>query len=189
MPSLNCCTRAGNVLRGALLSLLVAAAAFTGTWLATPSAEDRLPPLLLDAAASVTSDNFSVATGMLAEETEGYFVLDHATGLLQCYTLYPRNGTFGGVFSANVRERLTGGAGGKGTQFLMVVGEARFPQSSTQPFGSAAVYVLDANSGEFVVYAVPYNRTMVSANRPQQGVLVPIQQGQARQLIDRDALR
>lgn len=190
MFSLSCCPPlAGKVFRGALLSVVVAAAAFVGARMATPEAERGLPPLLLDAASSSTSENFSVATGMLAEETEAYFVLDHATGLLQCYTLYPRNGTFGAVFSANVRERLSGGAGGKGTRFLMVTGEARFPQSSSQPFGNSAVYVLDANTGEFVVFAVPFNRTMVSANRPQQGVLVPIQQGQARQMLDRDALR
>ncbi|WP_153557123.1 hypothetical protein [Roseimaritima sediminicola] len=153
---------------------------------ATPTID--FPALPLDATASATGDSFSVATGSVGKSSEGFFMLDHDTGLLQCHVLYPRMGRFGASFAANVKEVLPGG--GKGGGYLMVTGFADFPGASNQPISSGAVvYVLDSSTGAYACYAVPFDRVAETAGRPQQNALVLIGKGEARQVIERDTLR
>lgn len=150
----------------------------------------RTAPLVIpqiDATASATSDEFSLATGLVSSEAEGVFVLDHSTGLLQCNVLYPRSGQFGAAFQANVKEAL--GGGGKNTKYLMVTGTASFPGNSSR--GGAAncvVYVLDTTTGTYACYGIPFNESMVN-RAPQMGAMLLMATGMARQALDRDALR
>jgi hypothetical protein len=44
------------------------------------------------------------------------------------------------------------------------------------------VYVADANTGNFAVYALPWNRQANSTNRPQQAPMALIFKGSARNL-------
>lgn len=142
----------------------------------------------IDATASATGEEFSIATGSVGKSAEGLFVLDHESGVLQCSVLYPRAGRFGATFATNVKEVLPGG--GKGGGYLMVTGLAEFPGGSSQPLGAGAVvYVLDASTGGFACYGVPFNRVAETAGQPQQNTLVLVGTGQARQSIDRDSLR
>lgn len=83
-----------------------------------------LPVLSIDATATATGEDFSMATGQVSQDAEGIFVLDHNSGLLQCNVLYPRTGQFGAAFVANVKDAL--GVGGKNSKYLMVTGAAQF---------------------------------------------------------------
>jgi len=142
----------------------------------------------IDASASDSGEQFSIATGAVGKSAEGLFVLDHESGLLRCSVLYPRAGAFGANFGINVKDVLPGG--GKGGSYLLVTGRAEFPGGSNQALGAGAVvYVLDTSTGGFACYAVPYNRVAENAGQPQQNSLVLIGTGQARQVIDRDSLR
>jgi hypothetical protein len=145
-------------------------------------------PATVDATAAVTSEKYSMATGLVGDEAEGLFVLDHNSGLLQCSVMYPRVGQFLGLFTANVSEAL--GTGGKGGSYIMVTGQADFPRASNRPIGAnTLVYVLNTATGAFVAYAIPFDRTANTAGRPQQGVLIPMGSGQANPVADRDADR
>ena len=143
------------------------------------------PPSFINATATDSAEEFSIATGRVSLDAEGLFVLDHATGLLQCSVLYPRTGKFGAVYTANVGDTLAG-RGEKGSKYIMVTGDANFPGSGRTGPAGTVIYVLDATSGAFVAYGLPFDRTMLTANRPQQGILTPLDMGQARQLAVRE---
>lgn len=193
-PASSCCPGFKKIALVALVACLPASGYLAGRWSAvdTPAAANalrwQLPAAGIDATASATSEEFSVATGAVGKSAEGFFVLDHESGLLQCSVLYPRAGRFGATFATNVKEVLPGG--GKGGGYLMVTGLAEFPGGSNQPLGAGAVvYVLDTSTGGFACYGVPFNRVAESGGQPQQNSLVLVGSGQARQSIDRDSLR
>ncbi|EMI53554.1 hypothetical protein [Rhodopirellula sallentina] len=142
---------------------------------------------IANAAAAVSSEKFSVCTGLISEESEALFVLDHNSGLLQCSVLYPRLGRFMATYTINVADAL--GMEAKGGSYIMVTGTADFPSSSNRPLGFSVVYVLDTASGNYACYGVPFDRVAMKSNRPQQGVMFLIGQGSANPVIDRDDLR
>ncbi len=141
----------------------------------------------IDAAAAVSSEKFSMATGAISGDAEGLFMLDHNSGLLQCSVIYPRLGRFLGNFSINVTEALP--SGGKGGQYMIATGLANFPSSSSRPAATSVVYVLEVTSGDYACYGIPFNRVAMNAGKPQQLPMVLISKGSANPLIDRDSLR
>ena len=140
----------------------------------------------IDAAASVTSEKFSMATGFVSNQAEGLFVLDHNSGLLQCSVMYPRAGKFGGLFTINVHDAL---GSDKNAQYMMSTGLVDLPSSNSNPFAASVVYVLNANTGAYACYAIPFNQTMMNSNKPQQGLLRLVATGTADPVIDRDSIR
>ncbi len=146
---------------------------------------DSLP--LINATAAVTSEKFSMATGNVSDESEGLFVLDHNSGLLQCSVIYPRSGQFMARFTTNVAETL--GSGGKGGKYIMVTGRTQFPRASNRPAAGTVLYVMDSATGNYACYGIPFDQTAVPRNQPQQGLLVLIGVGSANPLVDRDDLR
>lgn len=144
-------------------------------------------PLVQASASATAAEKYSVATGQVSEESEGFFVLDHNSGLLQCTVIYPRSGQFLGSFSVNVGEAL--GTSGKGGNYLMVTGQASFPKASNRPASPTVVYVLDTASGNYACYGIPFDRGMLAANRPQQRPMILINTGSASAVPDRDQLR
>lgn len=141
----------------------------------------------IDASATAVGENFSLATGLVSDEAEGVFVLDHASGLLQCSVLYPRAGQFGATFQCNVKESL--GGAGKNAKYLMVTGTAQFPGGSNRPNANCVVYVLDQSTGAYVCYGIPFTKALVNQASPQAGVMLPLAVGKAGQGVDRDAVR
>lgn len=142
---------------------------------------------MIDATGAVTSDKYSIATGQISEDSEGLFVLDHNSGLLQCSVIYPRSGKFLALFTANVAEAL--GTGGKGGKYMMVTGFTSFPRSSSRPAASTVLYVMDTATGNYACYGIPFDQTAVPRNQPQQGAMVLINTGAANPILDRDQLR
>ena len=142
----------------------------------------------LNAAAAVSDERYSIATGTVSEEADGFFVLDHNSGLLQCNVIYPRiGGKFMARFVANVSEAV--GTGAKGGKYMMLTGRAQFPRSSNRPAASTVVYVMDTASGNYACYGIPYDRIAATSNRQQQGALVLLTTGTANPVIDRDNVR
>jgi hypothetical protein len=152
---------------------------------ASESVRWNLPQI--DATASASSEKFSIATGMVSDDVEGLYVLDHNSGLLQCNVFYPRMHRIMASFSGNVATDL--GTGGKGGQYIMVTGHADFPRASNRPSSSSVLYVLDTATGNYACYGVPFDRVAMNANRPQQGVIALLATGTGNPLVDRDALR
>lgn len=135
--------------------------------------------MLLRAAASDSSENFSMATGSVSDQAEGAFFLDTLTGDLQCIVPYARTGGFGGHFKTNVFNDLQVQRTKK-PRLLMVTGVSQFI-GSNRP-GNCLVYIVDATTGNFAAYAVPWNRQLESTGRPQSGALVALKVGQARNI-------
>lgn len=142
---------------------------------------------MVDATAAVVGKKYSLATGPISDGTEGLFMLDHNSGLLQCQVIYPRQGKMMASFSINAADGL--GTGGKGGDYLMLTGRVDFPRASNRPAASVVVYVMDTSTGNFVCYGVPYNNQLENAGRIQQGAMVLVAQGSANPIIDRDRLR
>lgn len=144
-------------------------------------------PLVPATATANLGEKYSIATGQVSDESEGFFVLDHNSGLLQCSVIYPRTGRFLGHFSVSVGEAL--GTSGKGGNYLMVTGQAGFPRASNRPAAPTVVYVLDTTSGMYACYGIPFDRGAVASNRPQQRDMILIHTGNANAVPDRDKLR
>ncbi len=189
------CCRVGSIVSspwtaGVLLFVAIAATGIAGYLMgqtAKPQTNLNMPFPLIDATAAVSSDKFSMATGMVGDQAEGLFVLDHNSGLLQCSVLYPRLGKFMALFTANVGEALA--TGGKGGKYMMVTGLADFPQSNRFPAAASVIYVLDTATGNYACYGIPFNRTAMNSGQPQQGVLRLVATGTANPVMDRDSLR
>lgn len=142
---------------------------------------------ILKANSAVTSDKYSIATGVMSEDADGLFVLDHNSGLLQCSIIYPRVGRFLGQYQININEAI--GGNGKGGEYMMITGRADFPRASNRPAASTVVYVIDTATGNYACYGVPFDRVSMNANRPQRGAMVWIASGTANPIVDRDSLR
>lgn len=132
-------------------------------------------PLAIDALAAVSDERFSVATGVVSDQAEGFFVLDHNSGVVQCHVFYPRNGQFLASFSANVGEMI---GGGKGAKYLMVTGQTDMTRGGrSMALSPTLLYVLNTTSGAYGVWAVPFDQQALALGRPQAGLLLPMGKG------------
>ena len=144
-------------------------------------------PLMNASASANMSEKYSIATGQVSEDAEGFFVLDHNSGLLQCTVIYPQTARFLAQFSVNVGEAL--GTTGKAGNYLIVTGGASFPRASNRPASPTVVYVLDTTTGTYACYGIPFDQGAAQRNRPQQRDMVLINTGSASAVPDRDELR
>lgn len=135
-------------------------------------------PSSIDATSAVSSDKFSIATGVISEEAEGFFVLDHNSGILQCSVFYPRAGQFMANYTANVGDLI--GAGAKGGSYIMVTGQADLTRGGRgAAMAPTLVYVLNTTTGNYGVLSVPFDRQAAVTNRPQAGLMIPVSTGTA----------
>jgi hypothetical protein len=140
---------------------------------------DRVPPELLRASATHGGPNLAVATGLIDENSEGFFALDFLTGDLKCWVYYPRQAAFGGMFYTNVQAQL---GMSKNPEYLLVTGLAEPPSAGTNVRPAASVvYVVDTKSGFFAAYTIPWNRSLESSAAMQGGVFIPVGGGQIRE--------
>jgi len=167
---------------GALLGVgLLVGSWATLAWFGAPAF--TFPETALHATATDSGDTFAIATGLVADGIEGIFFLDFLTGDMQCWVINGRTGQTGGYFVQNVVADLGVETGRKNPQYLMVTGQALMQRGTSvlKPCDSL-VYVADANTGNFAVYALPWNRQATAVNRPQQAPMVLIFKGSARNL-------
>lgn len=188
--SLRCCDlqRLGTAFLAVVTLISVGFASYFAGRSQSPLNQELSELPLLNAAAAVSGEKYSIATGIVSEEADGFFVLDHNSGLLQCNVIYPRRGgPFMARFSTNVNEAV--GTGAKGGKYMMLTGRAQFPRASNNPAAATVVYVMDSTSGNYACYGIPFDRVAANANRPQQGALRLLTTGTANPVIDRDNLR
>ncbi len=150
---------------GLSMGLMLTAGVVIGTKMnRSTQPELQLPITALNATATHGSENFAVATGLVKDGTEGVFFLDSITGDIQCQVINRRTLALAGQFRHNVFNDL-GVEQGKKPRLLMVTGAATFPGGAQ--LADTLVYVVDANSGRFVAYALPFARNIMSSNRTQ----------------------
>ncbi len=176
----------GALAAGFALGVLVGVGMLIGAWATMwvrPAASFVFPETALHATATDSGDTFGIATGLVADGIEGVFFLDFLSGDMQCWVINGRTGQTGGYFVQNVISDLGVEVGRKNPRYLMVTGQAPMQRgTSAMKPADSLVYVADANTGNFAVYALPWNRQANSTNRPQQAPMALIFKGSARNL-------
>jgi hypothetical protein len=168
---------------GLLTGIAVCGALVMGYWLGRNHSANPFETAL-HATATHGGDTMALATGPVDEGDEGLFILDYLTGELQCMVISPRNTPtkFFARFRTNVVQVL-GVEQGKKPNYVMVTGHMDFQRgaAAARP-GNCVVYVCDTITGNYAAFGIPWNRTFAAAGRPQQGALVLLDVGKARNL-------
>ncbi|GAA4431499.1 MULTISPECIES: hypothetical protein [Bremerella] len=163
------------------MTTLVIAGLTVGLQLRSPGIE-----IPVNATASTWSETMCAATGRIDEEMEGLFTLDTLTGDLQCAVLNGRTTKFAGLFRNNILNDL-GVDATKKPNFMLLTGAASFPgqAGNTRP-GDCVVYVIDSTTGRIAVYGVPWQRSVAARGSAQQGSLILLDTGTARNVMIRN---
>lgn len=175
---------------GLVTGLLVGVGMLVGS-IVTSRYQDRnisgLPePFHVNATATHGADTFAMCTGQIADGVEAIFMLDFLTGDLQVMSLNPRTRMLGGAYRHNVLTDLMVDATSKKPSFLMVTGLAPVQTggAAVRPADSI-LYIADATSGNWVAYAIPWNKQIAIAGGAQGGTLVKVGAGNARNVAAR----
>lgn len=178
-----------HFLLGVSLGLAVGLGAVLGVALLPSEWGDSritLPEIPLHASATHSGENMAIATGLIDDDVEGLFTLDFVTGDLFCSVLNHRSQQFNARFGTNILEALPLSTPQKRPKYLMVTGLANFERRNQASPGLSVVYVVDANTGQFAAYGLPWHRGMARAERPQVGNLLLLDVGNARRAAIRD---
>lgn len=173
------------VVFGFATGVLVGLAVVTTMGLVFGRNESRLivPEIPLHAAASYASENMAAATGLIDDQVEGLFTLDFITGELSCAVMALRGGRtakIGAVYRQNVVADL-GIERTKKPKYLLVTGLANFVgRGGNTRLASSVAYVIDANTGGFAAYGVPWNTSAAARGGQQMAPMVLLDKGTVR---------
>ena len=128
-----------------------------------------------------------MATGLVGEDVEGLFVLDHVTGNLIGMVINPRTGTTGALYNTNVFASL--GISRDNADLVMTTGRINVPggQGNQTP-ALCVVYVGDSNTGKVVGYSCFYNQARANQGGNQGGAFTQVFSGQTRGEYDQSKL-
>jgi hypothetical protein len=156
-----------------------------------PASQLQLTPdMILHADSAMRSDKVALATGQVADGTEGLYALDFASGDLFCWVLNPKAGAgFKAQYVTNVLEPL-GLKKGEENDFLLTTGaidNSGVPtgNNATRPANSVC-YVADGNTGRVAGFTFYYSRNVSAQRAMQFGELVKVCEGTTRGNIERD---
>ena len=140
----------------------------------------------VSASTAAASETMCAATGRIDEEMEGLFTLDSLTGDLQCAVMNSQSMKFGGLFRTNVLNDL-GIDATKKPSYMLLTGNANFRVSSgnSRPM-DCVCYVIDTSTGRFAAYSFGWTRAVSQRGAGQQGPLVLLDRGTARNVMIRD---
>ena len=143
--------------------------------------------LKLHAGTAARGKSISMATGLVDENVEGLYVLDHISGNLQCWILNSRTGGIAGIYRANVLKDLASDKTGE-ADYVMVTGNFFYSGGNlaNNTPANSLVYVADVNTGNVVGYLLAFNRQGIARGVVQSGALQLVCQGQARDVAVRD---
>lgn len=144
-----------------------------------PTAFAAPNPLIWDSAAS--GKKVSMATGLIDEQVEGLFALDHETGNLFCWVINPRNGQPLGQFTAVVPNDMGLAVGGE-KDYVLTTGRMVFQGGrggNARPANCVA-YVAEGNSGKVIGYTMSWSQALANRNTAQAGNLQAFFSGTVR---------
>ena len=147
-----------------------------------------MAPIRLAADSAARGKGVSMATGLINEEFEGLFILDHLSGELQCWLLNPRSGQVGGIYRADVAEALGTDATDKGEpDYVMTTGRFFINANRTGNMvpADSVLYVADGNTGKVIGYNVRFNKAGLQRGAVQEGTLTVVCTGSVRNVLTR----
>ena len=154
------------------VGLVSGVGAYVGTQFSTT--KGGLSAIELHAATASSNDSLSMATGLITQEVEGLWLLDHKSGQLQCWVMSPKTGNVAGIFSSNIANDLDGS---KGTpELVMTTGTFFFTGGTArnqQPANSIC-YVANTTNGVVAGYSVSVNRALMNRGQTQGGTLTRV---------------
>ena len=164
--------------------LLVGMVAGTGAFVGTRFASDEsvaASPIELHAATSSNNDSLSMATGLITNEVEGLWLLDHETGKLQVWVLSPRTGAVAAIFATNVAQDLDISKGKP--ELLMTTGNFFFSGGKVGNLtpASSICYIANTTSGVVAGYSVRVNATLISRGAQQSGEITRVCTGKIKE--------
>ena len=125
------------------------------------------------------SENMSMATGLVGENVEGLFVLDHVNGNLNGMVINPRTGQTGAVYTTNVFSAL--GISKDNADLVMTTGRINVPgNKGNQNPALCVVYVGDAATGKVAGFSLFYNQALANQGGNQGGTFQLVFSGQTR---------
>ncbi len=139
-------------------------------------------PVVYAAAASDSAQGLAIATGTITEDADGVFFLDAASGQMSGMVFNPQAGVFNSAFRRNVVADLKLETV-KNPRFLLVTGDIQPTQRTATSIAECIIYVVEASSGRFAAYAVPWRRDLYESGRAQVGELALLQTGSTRDIL------
>lgn len=139
----------------------------------------RTLPLRLAADSASGGKTISMATGSITGDADGLFILDHMTGILQCWLLNPRTGTVGGIYVADVGIAL--GLDKGDPDFVMTTGDFFIRAGGNQKPANTICYVGEGKSGKVAGFSLAYNKAGIQQGAVQRGELRMVCSGPVRQ--------
>lgn len=146
-----------------------------------------VPPIMVNATATQSHDNFVVATGMVGKGLEAVFFLDFLTGDLKATVVDERRGGFNAFYEYNIAADFNLGTV-KNPKYLMVTGlalDARGRGAGSQ-LGQSIVYIVEATSGQVAAYGLPWSPSHAASGKPQRGTFIPLAKSSLRNTFVRD---
>lgn len=139
-------------------------------------------PMQLMANAAGRGENVSLATGPIANQNEGLYILDHLNGNLQCWVLNPRTNKVGGVYRTNVFEAMPNLKQGDDLDFVLTTGFFSFQGRGNQRPAESVAYVAEGKSGTLVGFGFQYDKAAIQQGGVQEGILEVVCEGPIRDL-------
>lgn len=137
-------------------------------------------PLRLAADSASGGKTVSMATGSVIEGADGLFILDHMTGILQCWILNPRNGDVGGIYVVDVNAAM--GLDKGDPDFVMTTGEFFLRgRRGNMDFSDTICYVAEGKSGKAAGFSLSYDKTGIQSGVVQKGEMRMVCSGPIRQ--------
>lgn len=128
--------------------------------------------------ASNEKGGYTVATGPLDTDLEGYFFLDALTGELKVAAINPRTGKFMAVFTRKILDDFKNTtAKNQNPSFMMVTGLAKIVQGAAGGggqwrFADSVIYVTELTSGRLVCYAIQLPVNLRNQNKLYVGEII-----------------
>lgn len=136
-------------------------------------------PLRLAADSASGGKTISMATGSVTDEADGLFILDHMTGILQCWLLNPRTGSVGGIYVVDVAAAL--GLDKGDPDFVMTTGDFFLRMRGNVRPANTICYVAEGKSGKAAGFSLRYDEAGIQRGEVQQGEMTMVCSGPIRQ--------
>lgn len=152
-----------------------------GTRIANSQSDQLRLPLPLHAGTAAKGKTLSMATGLIDGDVEGLYLLDHASGNLQCWILNARTGAVGGIYRTNVLQALASTKVGE-ADYVMTTGNFFWNGGKTGNLtpSQSVVYIADEATGNVVGYHLTFNEQGIQRGEVQTGLLNLVCQGATR---------